>query len=116
MRRAPAGEGCRPYLCQVDCTTTDAPISTPDQLPASDRPCWWNRAFAAPFVAVDAGCLLLLDVPRHLINTAVAMLRLTSPSFGGVASDLAVPDSLSSPGWRIQGDKTCECYTSRGRR
>ncbi|RWW40500.1 hypothetical protein BHE74_00054086 [Ensete ventricosum] len=38
VRRAPAGEGCRPYLCQGGCTTTDAPIPTLDQLPASGRP------------------------------------------------------------------------------
>ncbi|RZS16507.1 hypothetical protein BHM03_00048506 [Ensete ventricosum] len=38
VRRAPAFEGCRPYLCQVGCTTTDAPIPTPDRLPASSRP------------------------------------------------------------------------------
>ncbi|RZS00730.1 hypothetical protein BHM03_00030484 [Ensete ventricosum] len=30
VRRAPAGEGCRPYLCQVGCTTTDAIIPAPD--------------------------------------------------------------------------------------
>ncbi|RZR76421.1 hypothetical protein BHM03_00001168 [Ensete ventricosum] len=35
VRRAPAGEGCRPYLCYVGCTTTDAPIPTPDRLPTS---------------------------------------------------------------------------------
>ncbi|RWV91646.1 hypothetical protein GW17_00046057 [Ensete ventricosum] len=38
VRRAPAGEGCRPYLCQVGCTTTDTPIPAPDRLPASGRP------------------------------------------------------------------------------
>ncbi|RWV84728.1 hypothetical protein GW17_00053537, partial [Ensete ventricosum] len=37
VRRAPAGEGCRPYLCYVGCTTTDAPIPTPDRLPALGR-------------------------------------------------------------------------------
>ncbi|RRT35744.1 hypothetical protein B296_00045034 [Ensete ventricosum] len=37
-RRAPVGEGCRPYLCQVGCTTTDAPIPVPERLPASGRP------------------------------------------------------------------------------
>ncbi|RWV88966.1 hypothetical protein GW17_00048910 [Ensete ventricosum] len=30
--------GCRPYLCQVDCTTTGAPRIS-DRLPASSRPC-----------------------------------------------------------------------------
>ncbi|RWW42172.1 hypothetical protein BHE74_00052297, partial [Ensete ventricosum] len=38
VRRAPPGEGCRPYLCQVGCTTTDAPIPAPDRLPASGWP------------------------------------------------------------------------------
>ncbi|RZS08531.1 hypothetical protein BHM03_00039578 [Ensete ventricosum] len=38
VRRAPACEGCRPYLCQVDCTTTAAPISALDRLPVSGRP------------------------------------------------------------------------------
>ncbi|RRT33763.1 hypothetical protein B296_00056007 [Ensete ventricosum] len=38
VRRAPTGEGCRPYLCQVGCTTTDAPISAPNRLPVSGRP------------------------------------------------------------------------------
>ncbi|RRT34343.1 hypothetical protein B296_00041501 [Ensete ventricosum] len=40
MRRAPVGEGCRPYLCQVSCTTTDTPIPAPDRLLASSRPRW----------------------------------------------------------------------------
>ncbi|RWW36620.1 hypothetical protein BHE74_00058342 [Ensete ventricosum] len=30
VRRALAGEGCRPYLCQVGCTTTDDSIPAPD--------------------------------------------------------------------------------------
>ncbi|RRT39185.1 hypothetical protein B296_00046800 [Ensete ventricosum] len=38
MRHAPVGEGCRPYLCQVGYTTTDAPIPVPDRLPMSGRP------------------------------------------------------------------------------
>ncbi|RWW43929.1 hypothetical protein BHE74_00050355 [Ensete ventricosum] len=37
MRRAFAGGGCRPYLCQVGCTTTGAPRIS-GRLPASGRP------------------------------------------------------------------------------
>ncbi|RRT45520.1 hypothetical protein B296_00042451 [Ensete ventricosum] len=40
MKRAPAGEGCRPYLCQVGYTIIDAPIPALDRLPASGRPHW----------------------------------------------------------------------------
>ncbi|RWV84934.1 hypothetical protein GW17_00053316 [Ensete ventricosum] len=38
VRRAPTGEGFRPYLCQVGCTTTDAPIPAPDRLLALGQP------------------------------------------------------------------------------
>ncbi|RZR88222.1 hypothetical protein BHM03_00015750 [Ensete ventricosum] len=37
MRRAFAVGGCRPYLCQVGCTSTGAPRIS-DRLPASGRP------------------------------------------------------------------------------
>ncbi|RRT80888.1 hypothetical protein B296_00022662 [Ensete ventricosum] len=37
MRRAFVGGGCRPYLCQVGCTTTGAPRIS-GRLPASGRP------------------------------------------------------------------------------
>ncbi|RRT32690.1 hypothetical protein B296_00049132 [Ensete ventricosum] len=38
VRRASAGKGCRSYLCQVGCTTTDAPILVSNRLPVSGRP------------------------------------------------------------------------------
>ncbi|RWW00016.1 hypothetical protein GW17_00037047 [Ensete ventricosum] len=37
VRRVPAGEGCRHYLCQVGCTTTDAPIPASDRFPTSGQ-------------------------------------------------------------------------------
>ncbi|RZS03725.1 hypothetical protein BHM03_00033962 [Ensete ventricosum] len=40
MRRAFAGGGCRPYLCQVGCTSTGAPRIF-GRLPASGRPRGW---------------------------------------------------------------------------
>ncbi|RWW43146.1 hypothetical protein BHE74_00051225 [Ensete ventricosum] len=38
VRRTSTSKGCRSYLCQVSCTTTDAPILASDRLPALGRP------------------------------------------------------------------------------